>query len=66
MRVDDHQTTTPIPPSSTTDDSDPRRVRILAKTIYRELRSGGLDERGVLALATELLALVAEDIRSTS
>jgi hypothetical protein len=42
---------------------DPRSARILAKTIYRELRASGLDERAVMALASELLGLVAAEIR---
>jgi hypothetical protein len=42
---------------------DERGTRILAKTIYRELRTSGLDERDVLVVATELLGLVAEDLR---
>jgi hypothetical protein len=45
---------------------DPRRPRILAKTIYRELRASGLEEREVLAIATAMLALVAADIRESS
>lgn len=45
---------------------DPRRPRILAKTIYRELRSSGLEERDVLAIATAMLGLVADDIRESS
>jgi hypothetical protein len=43
---------------------DPRSKKIIAKTIYRELKSSGLSERDVLAIATELLALVAQDLRS--
>jgi hypothetical protein len=42
---------------------DPRAVRILAKTLYRELRHGGLDEQGVMALAGELLGLLASDVK---
>jgi hypothetical protein len=42
---------------------DPRSKRILAKTIYRELRESGVSERDVLAIATELLGLVAGDLR---
>ena len=42
---------------------DARSARILAKTIYRELRSEGLDEREVLSIASELLGLVAEEVR---
>lgn len=42
---------------------DPRALRILAKTIYRELRAGGYAERHVMALASELLGIVAADMR---
>ncbi|HZO13728.1 MAG TPA: hypothetical protein VFB62_10725 [Polyangiaceae bacterium] len=68
MHHDDKVFPTTIAPTTIAQprDDDPRRARILAKTIYRELRSGGLDERAVLALATELLGLVAEDMRSAS
>ena len=48
-----------IPSSS----PDPRAVRILAKSIYRELRSSGLTERDVMSLAGELLSHVAEDVQ---
>jgi len=41
---------------------DPRSVRILAKTIYRELRQNGLGEQEVMALAGELLSLLATDV----
>lgn len=42
---------------------DPRALAILAKTIYRELRSSGYAERDVMALAGELLGMVASDIK---
>ncbi len=42
---------------------DPRGVRILGKSMYRELRASGLDEREVVAVATELLAQAASDLR---
>ena len=57
-----------VPPHDgrqTTPKDDPRRPRILAKTIYRELRSSGLEEREVLAIATAMLALVAADMRES-
>lgn len=44
--------------------SDPKAVAILAKNIYREFRAGGFNERDVMALAGELLGLVASDVRS--
>ena len=43
---------------------DKRSLAILAKTIYRELRSSGYDARDVMALAAELLAQVTRDVRS--
>lgn len=42
---------------------DARALKILAKTIYKELRSGGLDEQSVMSVAGELLHLVAVDVR---
>jgi hypothetical protein len=42
---------------------DPRALAILAKSIYRELRSGGYEECDVMALAGELLGMVASDVR---
>lgn len=41
---------------------DPRAVRILAKTIYRELRQNGLDDQEVMAVAGELLSLLASEV----
>jgi urease gamma subunit len=43
---------------------DPRAVAILAKTIYRELRSSGYTEKDVMALASELLGRVAHEVHS--
>jgi len=45
---------------------DPRTLAILAKTIYRELRSSGFEARHVIALAGELLAQVAREVRVRS
>ncbi len=44
--------------------NDPRAVPILAKSLYRELRTGGLTEKEVLAIAGELLSLIADDVRT--
>ena len=41
---------------------DPRALSILAKTIYRELRNSGFEERDVIALAGELLAQVTSEV----
>jgi len=43
---------------------DSRAVAILAKTIYRELRSSGYEARDVMALASELLGQVTTEVRS--
>lgn len=43
---------------------DSRAVAILAKTIYRELRASGYAEKDVMALAGELLGMVASDVRN--
>ena len=51
----------PTPPS---DVRDPRAVRIVAKTIYRELRQSGLGHEQVMAVAGELLGLVTDEVRS--
>ncbi|MBN2193247.1 MAG: hypothetical protein JW751_10565 [Polyangiaceae bacterium] len=52
-----------LPLETNVDLHDPRTLRILAKSIYRELRENGLGEREVMALAGELLELVTSDVR---
>ena len=42
---------------------DPRALAILAKTIYRELRSSGYAERDVIALDGELLGMVTTEVK---
>ncbi len=42
---------------------DSRALAILAKTIYRELRSSGYSEKDVVALAGELLGVVASEVK---
>lgn len=42
---------------------DARALGIIAKTIYRELRQGGLREEDVMAVAGELLSLVAGEVK---
>ena len=53
----------PIPAGLKQASSDPRALRILAKTIYRELRQGGLAEEDVMSLAGELLSLVTIEVK---
>ncbi len=50
--------------SRTVSESDPRALRILAKSTYRELRSGGLSRSEMVGFASELLELVTADIEN--
>ena len=43
---------------------DPRALAILAKSIYRELRANGYEERDVIALAGELLGQVTSEVKT--
>jgi hypothetical protein len=52
-----------LPFEASTNPHDPRAVRILAKSIYRELRGSGFSEQDVMALASELLSLVTTDVK---
>jgi hypothetical protein len=52
----------------TTTSSEPliqrnRSVRILAKSIFRELKQQGYDDKQIVALATELLSEVTDQVR---
>ena len=42
---------------------DARALKILAKTMHRELRQSGLAAEDVLHIAAEMLRLVADDVR---
>jgi hypothetical protein len=42
---------------------DSRALKILAKSLYRDLRASGYEEREVIALAGELLGLVSHEVR---
>jgi len=43
---------------------DTRAARILAKAIYKEARGAGVEGPGLVAVATELLSLVAQEMRA--
>jgi hypothetical protein len=49
----------PTPPAT---HPDPRALKILAKSVFKELRSQGYTPQQVLSLATEIIALVTSDI----
>lgn len=47
------------------EERDAQRAReLVAKSIYRDLTEGGFDERDVMAVAGELLSLVASGVRA--
>ncbi len=52
-----------LPFDSTGGSRDPRALAILAKTIYRELRSSGYAEKDVISLAGELLGVVTTEVK---
>lgn len=41
---------------------DQRALKILAKSLYRDLRTGGYNEKDVLCLAGELLSLISSEV----
>lgn len=43
--------------------NQPRALRILAKSVFRELKSSGYNRSEILAFATEMLSLVTTDLR---
>jgi hypothetical protein len=45
---------------------DAKALRILAKSLHKELRANGYAPNHILALSTELLELVTQDIKSSS
>lgn len=45
--------------------TQPRALRILAKSTFRELKSSGYSRTDILAFATEVLSLVSTDLRET-
>jgi hypothetical protein len=40
-----------------------KAIRILAKSIYRDLRQQGYDTREIVALSSELIGLITTDIK---
>lgn len=42
---------------------NPRALQIIAKTIYREMRTAGLTEEDLMSVASEMLSLVAGEMK---
>jgi hypothetical protein len=49
-------TTPPVP-------NRERALKILSKSLYRELRQNGYEPKQIVALATEIVALVTSDMK---
>ena len=45
---------------------EPRALRILAKSVFRELKTTGYSRSDIVSFATEMLSLVSSDIREES
>lgn len=54
--------TAPTPPVR----PDPRALKILAKSVFKELRAQGYQPTQVLSLATEIIELVTSDLAHES
>jgi hypothetical protein len=52
--------------SAATTTNRERALKILSKSIYRELRQNGYEPKQIVALATELITLVTTDIKEDS
>ena len=50
--------------SRNTAGTGPRPLRILAKSVFRELKTSGYTRSDIVAFATEMLSLVSTDLRS--
>jgi hypothetical protein len=51
------------PIESSAPSQGPRALRILAKSVFRELKSSGYSRSDIVAFATEMLSLVSSDLR---
>ncbi len=51
------------PMTVSTTSREPRALRILAKSVFRELKTSGYSRSEIVAFATEMLSLVGTDLR---
>lgn len=51
---------------TTNNTAEPRALRILAKSVFRELKTTGYSRSDIVSFATEMLSLVSSDIRGES
>jgi hypothetical protein len=55
----------PTPVSSVIPNRE-KALKILSKSIYKEMRQNGYEPKQIVALATELISLVTSDIKEDS
>ena len=48
------------------DKADPKALRILAKSVFRDLQSSGASSNQIVEFASELLTLVTDDLSADS
>jgi hypothetical protein len=58
-------TTQPIAQTHSTS-PDPKALKILAKSIFKELKAQGYDSKQVVSLATELISLVTDELHGSN
>jgi hypothetical protein len=57
---------TPAAVSSNAVPNREKALKILSKSIYKEMRQNGYEPKQIVALATELISLVTSDIKEDS
>jgi hypothetical protein len=53
----------PVSPSTAAIPNREKALKILSKSIYKEMRQNGYEPKQIVALATELISLVTSDIK---
>ena len=57
---------TAIDPATSSIPNREKALKILSKSIYKEMRQNGYEPKQIVALATELISLVTSDIKEDS
>lgn len=60
---------TQTPPPSVVDEAmaeDPRVARILAKSLFRDMKASGIPQSRILEVASELIGLVTSDLSAAN
>ena len=57
------QTNASVEPATTPMPNREKALKILSKSIYKDLRQNGYEPRQIVALASEIISLVTSDIK---